>query len=98
MERIESQGADQAELAHEVIAWIVHARRRLTTMELQEALGVEIGEDEFDSDNCPDIDYVVSVCAVQMSFDWFTTQLRNISRRINRSGSLAQKRKLPMFA
>jgi ankyrin repeat protein len=76
MERIESQGADQAELAHEVIAWIVHARRRLTTMELQEALGVEIGEDEFDSDNCPDIDYVVSVCAGLVTIDHGTNVIR----------------------
>jgi ankyrin repeat protein len=76
MERIGSQAIDQVELAHDVLAWIVHARRRLTIMELQQALGVEIGEPEFDSDNCPDIDYIVSVCAGLVTIDHGTNVIR----------------------
>jgi ankyrin repeat protein len=76
MERIGSQATDQVELAHDVLAWIVHARRRVTAMELQQALGVEIGEIEFDSDNCPDIDYIVSVCAGLIAIDHGTNIIR----------------------
>jgi ankyrin repeat protein len=76
MERIGNQVADQVELAHEILAWIVHARRRLTTLELQEALGVEIGEHEFDSDNCPDVDDIVSVCAGLVTIDQGTNVIR----------------------
>jgi ankyrin repeat protein len=69
MERIESQVPDQVELAKQVIAWIVHAKRRITTTELREALGVEVGERDIDRDNCPDIDDMVSACAGLVTID-----------------------------
>jgi ankyrin repeat protein len=63
MERIGCQVPDQAELAKQVLAWIIHAKRQLTASELREALGVEIGHDELDLENCPDVDDMVSACA-----------------------------------
>ncbi|KAF1844490.1 uncharacterized protein K460DRAFT_404787 [Cucurbitaria berberidis CBS 394.84] len=48
MQRIEGQVTDQEELAKQALAWITCARRPLSTLELQEALGVEIGELELD--------------------------------------------------
>ncbi|KAH4116474.1 hypothetical protein HBI81_022200 [Parastagonospora nodorum] len=69
MERIESQIGDQVELAKQVLAWIVYAKRQMTATELQEALGVEEGECELDSDNCPELDDMVSVCAGLVTID-----------------------------
>jgi len=69
MERIECQVAEQAELAKQVLQWITFARRQLTASELQEALGVELGEPELDRDNCPDVDALVSCCAGLVTHD-----------------------------
>lgn len=54
---------NQAELAKQVLSWIVCARRQLTAVEVQHALAVEIGEAEFDPENLPDVDNMISVCA-----------------------------------
>src|SRR5690606_14836159 len=45
------------------LSWIVHARRRLSTEELQHALAVEEGESEIDEDAIPDKEDILSVCA-----------------------------------
>ncbi|KAF3012972.1 hypothetical protein E8E14_004221 [Neopestalotiopsis sp. 37M] len=60
MLRISGQLPDQKELAMSTLMWIVHAKRPLSTTELQHALGVEIGEPEFFEDNLPDLDDMVS--------------------------------------
>ena len=69
MERIQSQVADRVELAMQVLSWISCARRPLTTKELQYALAVEIGETEFDLDNMPEVQDMVSVCAGLVTVD-----------------------------
>jgi hypothetical protein len=76
MERIESQVPDQTELAKHVLAWIVHAKRQLIAAELQEALGVEAGEEALDRDNCPDIDDMVSACAGLVMVDEGSSVIR----------------------
>jgi hypothetical protein len=53
--RIEGQLADQKKLAKQVLSWIIYARRALTTMELQHALGVEVDDSYLDEDNIPDV-------------------------------------------
>lgn len=63
MHRIEGQIADQKELAKDVLMWIICTRRPLNTSELRTALAVEVGENEFDEDNLPEIEDMVSVCA-----------------------------------
>ncbi len=62
MKRIEGQIGDQAELAKQALAFLTCARRPLSTQELREALGVEIGESALDPDNYPDIQDVLSSC------------------------------------
>src|SRR6266576_6449832 len=43
MERIEGQIADSEKLAKDVLSWITCAKRPFTTLELRQALAVEIG-------------------------------------------------------
>jgi ankyrin repeat protein len=43
--------------------WITCAKRPLTTLELQHALAVEIGESQIDEDNLPQVEDMISVCA-----------------------------------
>jgi len=62
MERIRGQVPDQAEMANQVLAFIVHTWEPLTALALEEALGVEIGDRRFDPDNCPAVDDMISAC------------------------------------
>ncbi|KAK5444190.1 hypothetical protein LTS15_010543 [Exophiala xenobiotica] len=63
MERIEEQDVDGAKLAKQVLLWIVHAMRPLTTAELLQACTVKVGDSEFNTKRQPDIEDTVSVCA-----------------------------------
>jgi ankyrin repeat protein len=69
MERIEGQLSDQEELAKEALSWITCAKRPLTTLELQHALAVKVGEAEFDEGNIPDIEDIISVCTGLVTVD-----------------------------
>jgi ankyrin repeat protein len=69
MERIEDQIADSQKLAKQVLSWITCAKRPLTTAKLRHALAIEIGESEFDEENLPDIEAMVSVCAGLVTVD-----------------------------
>jgi hypothetical protein len=69
MERIEGQLADEEGLAKQVLSWITCAKRPLTTCELQHALAVEVGEPEFDEDNLPQVEDMVSICAGLVTVD-----------------------------
>ncbi|KAL6692003.1 hypothetical protein J3F84DRAFT_403077 [Trichoderma pleuroticola] len=68
MDRIKGK-TDSRELAIQVLSWITCARRRLTTLELQHALAVEMGKSELDEDNLPEIEDLVSVCAGLVTVD-----------------------------
>ncbi|QYT04235.1 Ankyrin repeat protein [Trichoderma simmonsii] len=68
MDRIKGQIGSR-ELAIQVLSWITCARRRLTTLELQHALAVEIGKSDLDEDNLPEIEDLVSVCAGLVTVD-----------------------------
>jgi ankyrin repeat protein len=69
MERINGQIKDQEELAKQVLSWITCAKRQLTTIELQHALGVEVGESELDEENFSQIEDIVSACAGLVTID-----------------------------
>ncbi|RFU32928.1 hypothetical protein B7463_g3428, partial [Scytalidium lignicola] len=69
MNRIQGQIANSRELAKQVLSWITCAKRPLTTLELQHALAVEIGESELDQENLPEIQDMVSVCAGLVTID-----------------------------
>lgn len=69
MERIESQSVEQKRLAKRVLLWITGAKRPLTTLELQHAIAVEVGEPELDKENLAHIEDMVSVCAGLVTVD-----------------------------
>src|SRR5271154_1396769 len=69
MERINGQKPGLKELAKQVLSWITCAKRPLTTLELQHALAVEIGEHELDKENFPQIPDLVSACAGLVTVD-----------------------------
>lgn len=63
MQRIQDQITDRSRMAVEALAWITCAKRPLTTVELRNALAVELGEPQFYEDNLPDLDDIISACA-----------------------------------
>ncbi|KAK9850017.1 Nucleoside phosphorylase [Penicillium brevicompactum] len=63
MERIQNQVKDRRDLALQVLLWISCAERRLTSTELQHAIGVEENTSEFDNENISDIGLIVSTSA-----------------------------------
>ena len=67
--RINSQKAGFQELAIMVLSWIVCAARQLSDLELQYALGVEEGSSEFDEENLPEVNEMISVCAGLVTVD-----------------------------
>jgi hypothetical protein len=69
MERIEGQKRGFQELAKQVLSWVTCTKRPLTTLELQYALAVEIGETELDKENLSGIEEMVSVCAGLVTVD-----------------------------
>ncbi|KAK0730870.1 hypothetical protein B0H67DRAFT_563153 [Lasiosphaeris hirsuta] len=76
MERIHRQGPGWQKLATKVLAWITCAKRPLTGLELQHALGVETGRLELDRDNLPQIEDMVSVCAGLVTVDEESRMIR----------------------
>ncbi|KAI9768507.1 MAG: hypothetical protein M1839_004029 [Geoglossum umbratile] len=79
IKRIESQLPGASLLAKSVLSWISYAERPLTTEELCNALAVELGEEELDPDNIPDVEDLVSVCAGLVTVD----QESNIIRLVH---------------
>ncbi|RCI16896.1 hypothetical protein L249_2885 [Ophiocordyceps polyrhachis-furcata BCC 54312] len=69
IQRIRDQEANQRTLATEVLTWIICAKRRLTTLELQHALATEVGHDDFRRDNISDVEDIVSACAGLVTVD-----------------------------
>ena len=69
MARIRGQLKDQEELAKQVLSWIVCAKRPLKTVELQHALGIEVGTPKLDLDNLPEIEDIISVCIGLVTVD-----------------------------
>ncbi|KAK5660449.1 hypothetical protein OQA88_12994 [Cercophora sp. LCS_1] len=63
MERINEQKEGNKTLAKRVLAWITCAKRPLTGLELQHALGVRTGSCELDQDDLTEIEDMVSKCA-----------------------------------
>jgi ankyrin repeat protein len=69
MERINGQKPGFRQLAEKVLSWITCAKRPLTTLELQHALAIEVGDYELDEENVPRIDRMVSVSAGLVTVD-----------------------------
>ncbi|KAJ6447150.1 rRNA processing domain-containing protein [Purpureocillium lavendulum] len=66
MERINAQALGFRRLANKVLWWITCARRPLTTLELQHALAIEVGDLELDKSG---VERMVSVCAGLVTVD-----------------------------
>jgi len=56
-------------LAKNVLSWITCAKRPLTTLELQHAMAVKVGDTKLDEDNIREIEDMVSVCAGLVTID-----------------------------
>src|SRR5271170_209685 len=69
MIRIESQGGGFRELAKKVLSWAVHAKRILSTAELQHAVAVEPGKPELNGKFIPNIEIIGSICAGLVTID-----------------------------
>lgn len=69
MERIEGKKQGFRDIAKRVLSWITCAKRPLNTLELQHALGVEIGEPKIDPNNLLEIEDMVSACAGLVTID-----------------------------
>lgn len=69
MTRIKDQRTDLLDLAIKVLSWITYSKRPITISELQHALAVESGMTEFDNDNIPEINGILSICAGLVTVD-----------------------------
>ncbi|KAF3211221.1 hypothetical protein TWF191_010800 [Orbilia oligospora] len=66
---IQTYNSDSRNLATHVLSWITCARRALTTLELQHAMATEVNERQFDEDNIPEVNKMVSLCAGLITID-----------------------------
>lgn len=62
LSQVEDQDKFSRELAFEVFAWLIHARRPMTALELQHALAIEEGSKSLDRDVLISIDDLISMC------------------------------------
>ncbi|KAI9765366.1 MAG: hypothetical protein M1840_007446 [Geoglossum simile] len=69
MERIEGTGSRVQELAKYILAWIIHAKRPLSTAELQHALAARPRTKNLDIDYLPSVRVLLSVCAGLVTID-----------------------------
>ncbi|KAK7224620.1 hypothetical protein V2G26_012623 [Clonostachys chloroleuca] len=69
MQRINSQLEGFKNLAMKVLFWTTCAMRQLTTVELQHALATKLKQSEFDHDDIPQVEDMVSVCAGLVTLD-----------------------------
>jgi ankyrin repeat protein len=69
IERIEGQEEGYRQLAKQVLAWVTHAKRTLSTTEVQHALAVNVGKAELDKDFIPEVEILGSICAGLVTID-----------------------------
>lgn len=76
IERIDGQQPDCKNLAKQVLIWISHARRPLTTIELQHALAIELQDSKIDQENLPEVEDMVSFCEGLVTIDEESSVIR----------------------
>jgi hypothetical protein len=69
MIRIESQGGGFRELAKKGLFWAIHAKRTLSTAEVQHAVAVEPGKPGLNGKFIPNIEIIGSICAGLVTID-----------------------------
>ena len=62
LDRIKAQGSYKSRLGTTALMWICHSERQLGAEELCQALAVDIGSTDHNSDNSPSIQTVLSCC------------------------------------
>ena len=95
LNRIESQGDDQVDLAKKALSWITCTRKPMTGRRLRHALAVEIGEPEFDEENLSRVEDIVSVCAGLITVDTESKTVRLIHYTAQEFFAVKQKEWLP---
>jgi hypothetical protein len=78
MERIFAQGEGSSKMAKKILAWILCARRPLSTLELLHALAVEPGDNEVDEDNILETEQLLTICAGLVTIDEQSDNVRFI--------------------
>lgn len=69
IQRIDSQEEGFRLMARQVLAWITHMKRPLTTAEIQYAVATRTGMTDIDEDFLPEIEDLVSICAGLVTTD-----------------------------
>ena len=76
LERIDGQMEGYRNIANQVLAWIVHARRPLSVLELQHALAVFPGDTTLDKEGLPNASTLTDHCAGLVSIEEETRTVR----------------------
>jgi ankyrin repeat protein len=69
IKRIESQEEGYRKLAKQVLSWVTHANRALSTAEVQHALAVTVDMTDLDRDFLPEVEILGSICAGLITID-----------------------------
>jgi len=78
LSRIKGQGEEEARLGMATLMWISHSERPLKVDELCQALGVEIGSPDLDSDDVPSIGTLLACCQGLVIVDKMASTVRLI--------------------
>ena len=78
LRRIDAQNEDDREVAISLLRWVAYAYRPLTIPELEEALAIVPGEDDFDPEGLPLIHDALNACAGLLVVDDETEQVRMV--------------------
>ncbi|KAJ7125981.1 hypothetical protein C8R44DRAFT_618022 [Mycena epipterygia] len=63
MNRIDSQGSDDSQLARKLFLWLAHAKRQLSMRDIQYALAICPGMHQMDLDAITSVEILTAVCA-----------------------------------
>ncbi|RPA91749.1 hypothetical protein L873DRAFT_1556929, partial [Choiromyces venosus 120613-1] len=78
LDRISRQRGDKPRLGMEVLLWVSLAQRPLSVSELCDALGVEIGSADFNTENIPPIQTLLGSCLGLVTVNKETPRVRLI--------------------
>lgn len=78
LRRIDAQNEDDREVANSLLRWVAYAYRPLTIRELEEALAIVPGEEDFEPDGLPLIHHALNACAGLLVVDDETGQVRMV--------------------
>ncbi|KAL6401227.1 hypothetical protein AUP68_16956 [Ilyonectria robusta] len=95
MGRIEDQGHDRKVLAKQILMWITHSKRPLSTLELQHALAIRENMPVLDTDFIPQTKVILSLCAGLVTIDEKSNIIRLVHYTTQEYFERTQKRWFP---